>query len=215
MKRKHVSNYRSRGREYPQIKLRGNWLRDLGYEPGLGIEVEVRSDALMIRPTRSETYNEVYVSSASRYKENCDLSVRDFEVSLQLNRHTSKTRLKVHGPGDIARLCEPLQRRDREVVWSVYLDSKHCISGTEEISVGTLSSSLLHPREVYKGPILANAASLVIVHNHPSGDVRPSTEDLRTTKRLAAAGELLGIRLLDHLILGGGAYTSLREEGAF
>ena len=104
---------------------------------------------------------------------------------------------------------------DREVFAVALVTIRHRILGLHIVSVGCLSSSLVHPREVFKPAILAGAAALIVAHNHPSGDPEPSAEDLALTRRLAAAGALLGIEVLDHLILGEhGAYVSLKQRGA-
>jgi DNA repair protein RadC len=83
------------------------------------------------------------------------------------------------------------------------------------VSIGTLDSSLVHPREVFKDAILASAAAIIVVHNHPSGDPSPSAEDRRITTRLQECGTLLGIELLDHIILGDNRFVSLKERGVF
>lgn len=102
---------------------------------------------------------------------------------------------------------------DRESFWSVLLDVKHQVVGTEEIARGSLSSTLVHPREVYKAALLANAAAIVLVHNHPSGDPAPSREDIAITQRLREVGELIGIRVLDHVVIGRGRYVSFVDAG--
>ena len=81
------------------------------------------------------------------------------------------------------------------------------------VSVGTLNKAIVHPREVFKTAILSNAASIMAFHNHPSGETTPSQQDIQLTNRLYEAGELLGIKLLDHLIIGDGTFTSLKEKG--
>ena len=81
------------------------------------------------------------------------------------------------------------------------------------VSVGTLNKASVHPREVFKTAILSNAASIMAFHNHPSGETTPSQQDIQLTNRLYEAGELLGIKLLDHLIIGDGTFTSLKEKG--
>jgi len=81
------------------------------------------------------------------------------------------------------------------------------------VSVGTLDSALVHPREVFKPALLLNAAAIVLVHNHPSGDPTPSAEDRTVTQRLLEAGKILGVELTDHLIVAGGTYTSMRMLG--
>ena len=82
------------------------------------------------------------------------------------------------------------------------------------VSMGILNSSLIHPREIFKTAILTNAASLILYHNHPSGETEPSTEDINITKRIKEAGVLMGIELIDHIIIGSeGRFLSLKEEG--
>lgn len=95
----------------------------------------------------------------------------------------------------------------------LHLDSKHKIIKQEIISIGTLNASLVHPREVFKSAIKENSKSLIVVHNHPSGDQAPSAEDEKVTKILFRAGELLGINVLDHVIIGRNGFYSFREEG--
>lgn len=103
--------------------------------------------------------------------------------------------------------------QDREEFIAVILDGRNQIVGFNVISVGTLTSALVHPREVFKAAILGSAAALILVHNHPSGDPDPSAEDRALTTRLAQAGELLGIRVLDHVVIGDGRFRSFSEEG--
>ena len=103
---------------------------------------------------------------------------------------------------------------DREHFCVAALDARRKVIGVQIVSVGTLSASLVHPREVFKPAILLNAAAVVVCHNHPSGDPSPSAEDRECTRRLQRAGELLGIPLADHVIIGAEAsYFSFREGG--
>ncbi len=101
---------------------------------------------------------------------------------------------------------------DREQFMVCGLDAKHHVIGINVVSLGSLALSIVHPREVFKALILMNAAAWLCAHNHPSGDVSPSREDVVLTKRLRDAGELLGITLLDHVILGDGFY-SFADQG--
>ncbi len=111
-------------------------------------------------------------------------------------------------------LAQYIGEADREVFAVALLTIRHRILGLHTVSVGCLTSSLVHPREVFKPAILAGSAALLLAHNHPSGDPEPSAEDIALTRRLTAAGQLLGIEILDHLILGeGGRFVSLRERG--
>jgi DNA repair protein RadC len=93
------------------------------------------------------------------------------------------------------------------------LDVRHRLRREAVVSVGCLTSSLVHPREVFQEAVVSRAAALIVFHNHPSGDPEPSGEDLALTRRLAAAGTLMGIEVLDHLILGAGRYVSLKDRG--
>jgi DNA repair protein RadC len=111
-------------------------------------------------------------------------------------------------------LAQYIGEADREVFAVALLTIRHRVLGLHTVSVGCLTSSLVHPREVFKPAILAGAAALLLAHNHPSGDPEPSAEDIALTRRLVSAGQLLGIEVLDHLILGeSGRFVSLRERG--
>ncbi len=102
---------------------------------------------------------------------------------------------------------------DREQFLAVILDGRNQVIGFNLVAVGTLTSALVHPREVFKAAILANAVAIILVHNHPSGDPEPSAEDRALTGRLKEAGEIIGIRILDHVVIGDGRFRSLSEEG--
>lgn len=103
---------------------------------------------------------------------------------------------------------------DRELFIALYLNTKNCVTGIEVISIGSLNASIVHPREAFKGAILHNAASLIVAHNHPSGDTTPSKEDISVTERLVEVGDVMGIEVLDHIIIGEGRdYLSLKEQG--
>jgi DNA repair protein RadC len=103
---------------------------------------------------------------------------------------------------------------DREAFVVAMLTVRHRVLGLHTVSVGCLTASLVHAREVFKPAILSGSACLLIAHNHPSGDPEPSMEDVALTRRLAAAGSLLGIEILDHLVLGeAGRFVSLHERG--
>lgn len=107
-----------------------------------------------------------------------------------------------------------LEDADREQVIVCCLDTKNQPLSISVVSMGILNSSLIHPREIFKTAILTNAASIMLFHNHPSGDPEPSNEDLSITQRIKEAGVLMGIELLDHIIIGTeGRYCSLKEKG--
>jgi len=94
----------------------------------------------------------------------------------------------------------------------MHLNIKNQIISFEVVSTGSLTSSLVHPREVYKGAILSNAASVIFMHNHPSGDPEPSNDDMEITRRLEKAGNILGIDVLDHIIVASGGFYSFRQN---
>lgn len=105
-----------------------------------------------------------------------------------------------------------LQQEAKEHFLALHLDGKNRLVCIDHVSTGSLSACIVHPREVFKSVLLSSAAALILVHNHPSGDVTPSREDEEITKRLKEAGELLGVRLLDHVIIGD-SYLSMADRG--
>ena len=106
-----------------------------------------------------------------------------------------------------------VQEEAQEVFGILILNTKNKIVAVHEISRGILNSSLIHPREVFKPAVLHNALSIICFHNHPSGDPNPSKDDAEITRRLVKAGEIMGIKILDHIIVGDDRYTSLKERG--
>ncbi len=115
---------------------------------------------------------------------------------------------------DLARLYfEERCNNDRENFLIMCLDAKNKITALNLNSTGTLNSTIVHPREVFKAAILANTAAIILAHNHPSGDPNPSREDIDLTNRLAEAGKILGIEILDHIIIGDGNSVSLKAKG--
>jgi DNA repair protein RadC len=120
----------------------------------------------------------------------------------------------LQSPGETARYLLPrYASRPVETFGLLALDARHRLRRETVVSVGCLTASLVHPREVFQEAVVSRAAALVLFHNHPSGDPEPSAEDLALTRRLAAAGSLMGIEVLDHLVLGAGRYVSLKERG--
>jgi DNA repair protein RadC len=110
---------------------------------------------------------------------------------------------------------DEVARWDRERFVSVILDGRNRVLGIDEVSVGSLGSSIVHPRELFKSAILANGAAIICVHNHPSGDPTPSAEDRRITEKIKRAGEILGIPCLDHVVIGHERFASFADQGLF
>lgn len=136
-----------------------------------------------------------------------------YRVTLVCEHSGSQSSVPIQTSTGAAALLRPcFEGLDREQFIVCGLDAKHGVIGINVVSIGSLSLSIVHPREVFKALILMNAAAVICAHNHPSGDVTPSQEDRALTTRLRAAGELLGITLLDHLILGESFY-SFADQG--
>ena len=142
-------------------------------------------------------------------------------LNLRVVKETSgryDVRKKIQSPNDIFNIAQNVIQANEyaeENLWLITLDTKNNITGIFTVSTGSLNSSIVHPREVFKRAVLQNASSIIICHNHPSGDPAPSQEDINITKRLYEAGRILGIELLDHIIIGDNKYTSLKEKGVF
>ncbi|MFC1860945.1 JAB domain-containing protein [Chloroflexota bacterium] len=108
-----------------------------------------------------------------------------------------------------------LRDKKKEYFLALCMDTRNQLIKVSEISVGSLDSNIVHPREVFKEAIMASAASVIFVHNHPSGDPQPSDDDIQLTRRLAEVGEIVGIDVLDHVIIGNKDYYSLKGKGIF
>ncbi len=122
----------------------------------------------------------------------------------------------VKTPDDVAGLVRGrLKDKKKEHFLALLLDTRNQLIKAAEISIGSLDTSIVHPREVFKEAISASAASVIFVHNHPSGDPEASEDDIKLTKRLAEAGEIVGIDVLDHIIIGDKKFLSLKREGLF
>lgn len=139
--------------------------------------------------------------------------MRRIRVYAVRERSTSE-RPQLSSPRDVWELLlSDVASWDRERFLTLALDSAHRLIGMETVSTGTLNATAVHPREIFKGLILANAAAFIAVHNHPSGQVQPSPEDRAVTKQLGEAGELLGIRLLDHVVVRADGFFSFADGG--
>ena len=137
-------------------------------------------------------------------------------VSIKMVKESSFQYLarQILSPNDAYEMIkEQLEGLDREQFIIACLNTKNEPTNISVVSVGSLNKAIIHPREVFKTAILSNAASIMAFHNHPSGETTPSQQDIQLTNRLYEAGELLGIKLLDHLIIGDGTFTSLKEKG--
>lgn len=119
----------------------------------------------------------------------------------------------VRGPEDIHAATADLREARKEHFVTFYLNARHQVISRETVSIGSLNASIVHPREVYEPAVRASAAAVILVHNHPSGETDPSDDDLTLTRRLVQVGDLLGIGVLDHIIVGRNGFTSLKQAG--
>jgi DNA repair protein RadC len=138
-----------------------------------------------------------------------------FEIFRRTSKLESKGfKVKIKNAEDVYNYFkDELVTKNKEHFIALFLDTKNRIIGEEQVSVGTLNASIIHPREVFCSAIKAAASSVVIVHNHPSGDCKPSKEDESITKMLCDAGKILGINVLDHVIIGKDGFVGLKEKG--
>ena len=140
--------------------------------------------------------------------------VAAFEIGRRVESQRGGERVQVTSPEDVAAVYGPLMRDlKREIFKVVLLNTANVIVGDYTVSEGGLAASIVEPRAVFQRAILENAAALICLHNHPSGNPEPSREDIRITRQLVEAGKLMGVPVHDHLIIAGAGYTSLAERG--
>ena len=133
-----------------------------------------------------------------------------------VRENTGDEIIKICKPADAYELVkDELINSDREILLSVMLTVRNDLIGVETVSIGSITASTTTPRDIFKSAILANAVAIIVCHNHPSGELVPSKNDIEITKQLIAAGELLGIKVLDHLIVSNRGYRSLIEYNEF
>lgn len=131
--------------------------------------------------------------------------------TLSIPSHSAAT---IHKPEDVYKLLAPeLSHQQREYFVCLLLNTKNAVISKEVISIGSLDASIVHPREVFRPAIKRSSSSIICVHNHPSGNPEPSREDIDVTNHLSEAGKIIGIKLLDHIIIGHNRYCSLKERG--
>ncbi|MCZ7401376.1 MAG: DNA repair protein RadC [Candidatus Methanoperedens sp.] len=137
-----------------------------------------------------------------------------FEIARRLESFNSVEKPKISSPEDVYRRLFPRMREQKkEMFIELCLDTKNQILKEEVISIGSLNANVVHPREVFKLALAESAAHIIVAHNHPSGDPTPSREDIEITKKLVETGNIMGITVLDHVIIGDGKHFSLKEAG--
>ncbi|MEN2467160.1 MULTISPECIES: DNA repair protein RadC [Ornithinibacillus] len=136
------------------------------------------------------------------------------ELGKRLSQYKPNERYVIRSPEDGADyIMEEMRHLNQEHFVTIFLDTKNQIIHRQTIFIGSLNASIVHPREVFREAVKRSAASIIVAHNHPSGDPTPSQEDIHVTKRLVESGKMIGIELLDHLIIGDHKFVSLKEKG--
>ncbi|NJD03128.1 MAG: DNA repair protein RadC [Ruminiclostridium sp.] len=137
-----------------------------------------------------------------------------FELSRRIFSRPPEKQYLVKTPQELVMYLErDMRYMKKEIFVCIHLNTKNAVVRKETISIGSLNASIVHPREVFSNAVKHSTSGVILCHNHPSGDPRPSCEDLETTKRLVDAGNVLGIKVLDHIIIGNGEYISMKEKG--
>lgn len=140
------------------------------------------------------------------------------QAGIELGKRMARSKLAdvvtIRSPQDVMNLMsEQLRYLQKEHFVCLFLNTKNHVIAEETLSMGSLNGSIVHPREVFRAAIKRSSAAIICVHNHPSGDPTPSTDDIEVTQRLVEAGQLLGIEVLDHVIIGDQRFVSLKQEG--
>jgi DNA repair protein RadC len=186
-----------------------------------GVQVCTESELLSVvtgREVRSDSLEQVRERPGTAYANFGRATGAKVLAALELGRRTAAgptdPRIPISGPSDAARLLIPHLRHRRTEVFAILpLDAKGRARAVRIVSVGSLTASIVHPREVFNEALAASAASIIVAHNHPSGDPTPSPEDIAVTRKLVRAGEVMGIPVVDHLVIGDSGVTSLKEQG--
>lgn len=139
-----------------------------------------------------------------------------FELGERMHSGSVDDKIQINSPKDVADfMMGKMEHLTQEKFITLFLNSKNIIIKQKTIFMGTLNSAIVHPREIYSEAVKCASNAIIVLHNHPSGDTTPSLEDIKTTDRLRECGDILGIQLLDHVIIGDHTYLSMVEEGYF
>ena len=151
------------------------------------------------------------IQGIGRRKELAVFAVK--ELVKRLMRREARSIEVIHGPEDAAHFAMPYFKQEQKEHFAILmLNTKNHVLGLQDISVGSLTASVVHPREVFETAIRHHSAAIILLHNHPSGDPTPSDEDISVTKKLVKAGDVMDVQVLDHIILGDGQFTSMKEK---
>lgn len=183
-------------------------------ESVLNISQKVLSEALGLDGILKISYDELTaIKGINEVKGAQILAVAELFRRFKSLKTQNKT-ISVNSPSDIANmLMHEMRDLNQEILKVIVLNTKNNIIRVKDVFKGTLNTSIVHPREIYSEALKCGGASIIICHNHPSGDPTPSKEDINITKRIIECGTILGIKLLDHLVIGDNKFVSLKEKG--
>lgn len=162
--------------------------------------------------------SELSIAELKQYDGIGEVAANRISSAFGLANHIKKSKKEdtyiVRSPEDAARYFSDLEMLQQEYFDVIFLNTKNEVIGRKNIFKGSLNASIVHPRETFKEALKLSAASIIVAHNHPSGDPSPSNEDIQVTKRLVEAGKVIGVELLDHVVIGNsGKFVSLKEKG--
>lgn len=136
------------------------------------------------------------------------------ELHQCVSKEVALTKYTIASPASAANVyMEEMRYLEKEYIKVVFLDTKNGIIDDKDISIGTVNTSLVDPREVFKEALIKKAVHIILIHNHPSGDPTPSQDDIEVTRRVLSASKIIGVNLVDHIVIGDGKYISIREKG--
>lgn len=210
----------------PREKLIKNGPKTLSNSELLAIILRTGNKKENVINVANKLFNRYNIKSLSRIRINnlkkelgigeakaCQI-IACFELGRRLARFKEDKKLVIKNAKDIAKVFIPeMSSLKKEHFKGIYLDSRKKVIKEETIFIGSLNESVIHPREIFQIALNENAAALILIHNHPSGNPKPSKEDIEITKELVEAGDILGIPVLDHIIIGDKKYFSMREKG--
>lgn len=216
-------------KERPRERLLSEGARFLSNQELLAILLRTgtkKESVLQLSQRVLTNFDGLYLLKDATIEELCEIkgigTAKAVEVcaALELGRRISKLQIEerfiIRSPEDVSRyVMEDMRFLTQEHFVCLYLNTKNHVLHRETVFVGSLNASIVHPREVFKEAFRRSAASIICLHNHPSGDPTPSREDIEVTKRLRECGKVLGIELLDHVIIGDQRFISLKEKGYF
>ena len=181
-----------------------------GYHGKSAIEVAKR----ILKITKLEKLSKLSTEELSKIKGVGKSRASTIAASIEFSKRIFKvdTDVTIKSPEDVVKVVSYLKNKKKENLVALYLNAKSQLIKSQIISVGTLNESLVHPREIFAPAIKNHAASIILVHNHPSNSTEPSNEDIEITKNVSEAGKILGIELVDHLIVTSRSFISLKEK---